>query len=170
VASVAPSVAEWRDSLKRLDKPSIAGLRIERWRDGAFTVCEDVYQRAGKYVGLAGMYRLSARDVPPERGQVCFFDVERQRWLLADWYGLRFLSLDTEGGEAERAGHAIWDSEESTLVIPEEERWPAGYERILVLASGLLPDRAKTKLRYGGITKKLAKSLCEKLQVSLEVI
>jgi hypothetical protein len=55
------------------------------------------------------------------------------------------------------------------LILRGLDRWPALYERALVLASGLLPSQsANGLLHYSGIPLELAHALAKRLGVELE--
>ena len=162
-ANVLPDVDGWKDDLKAYDATLAASFDIiERWENGEFRLYYSLYMRDGRCRGESGMYQFSRRNDPTRRTTVVFFDEPRQRFLRGDWYGLRFLSVESP--------IALYDAENGALLIPESQRWPLLYERALTLASGLLPSRADNPtaaLRYPNLPKNIAETLCRKLSVNL---
>ena len=165
LADLLPNLNEWKDSLQSLSNLSTGAYDIEKWYGGDFQTCDAVYDRGGIYHGESGMYRLSRNGTRSGRSLTMFFDQPAQRWLRGDWYGLRFLALETEHAGVE----AFHDSTAGELLIPASQRWPLLYERALTLASGLLPGRAANPdwLSYSRIPLNLARTLCIKLNVTL---
>ncbi|MBF2099431.1 MAG: hypothetical protein IGQ88_13805 [Gloeomargaritaceae cyanobacterium C42_A2020_066] len=90
-----------------------------------------------------------------------FYDTEAETWRQGDWYGLRFLALQEKR-------YANYAPQSEKLWIPQIQRWPQIYERALVLASGLLPERSQGGLVYSAVSGKLAQTLADKLSVTLE--
>ena len=164
LAALLPDLNEWKDSLKPLDNLRTTSYEIERWQSGRFQPCDNVYDRDGIYYGESGMYRFSLEGDRSGRTLTLFFDEPTQRWIRGDWYGLRFLSLES-GQTCVEAAH---DSGTGELLIPASQRWPLLYERALTLASGMLPGRAANPdwLSYPRIPFDLAKVLCGKLNVN----
>ena len=58
---------------------------------------------------------------------------------------------------------------QQTLAVPTVNRLPTLYERVLVLASGLLPHRPDANwLTYTAISEPLAQLLAQKLKLTIE--
>ena len=114
------------------------------------------------------MYRLTRGKDTNTYQIVLYLDQSNQRWLRADWYGLRFLAYDSAGRDFE----VTYDSSTNDLLIPMAERWPMLYERALVLASGSLPGPAANSrwLKYSGVSSELVQLLTEKLNVSIREV
>ena len=166
LASLLPSLDEWKDSLQSLDDLAIASYQVERWQAAGFEPCETLYDRDGIYYGESGMYRIRREGDATKRTLTLFFDEFAQRWLRGDWYGLRFLSLVVSGSGAV----AFYESVAKKLLVPGSQRWPLLYERALTMASGLLPERASNPdwLSYSNVSLDIARVLCTKLKVNLQ--
>lgn len=165
LADLLPDVSQWKDSLRPVSNLSTGSYRIERWSGGEFQTSDTVYDRDGVYYGASGMYRIQRDGDPSGRTLTLFFDKPAQRWLRGDWYGMRFLAIEAGHSEAE----TVYDSSTGALLISSSHRWPLLYERVLTLASGLLPGRANNPdwLSYPRIPLNLARKLCTKLNVTL---
>lgn len=166
LAANLPDLDRWEESL-----PILTGLvnpeHAERWQGSGYTEDTDFHVRDGRYHGASGLYRVT-RGEGRHRAQLTFYlDRDRQAVRRGDWYGLRFLALRRAG----RRCSACWsdDSSGGKLILRALERWPALYERALVLASGLLPlQSANGLLHYCGIPFPLAQALAGRLGVELE--
>ena len=167
LASLLPDLAGWKNTLATIDRISTAHYNIEIWNGNQFSPCDTFYERNGQYVGESGMYRLTRGEANVYR-IVLYLDQLNQRWLKGDWYGLRFLAYDTAGRDFEVG----YDSSANDILIPVDERWPLLYERVLVLATGILPCRAENPkwLKYSGVSNELVRPLTEKLNVSIREI
>ena len=161
LAQLLPSVNAWKATLPTRN-PVISDYDAEVWDGTKFIPCV-IYEGDSR---PSGMYALSRTLQGREIALTLFYDQSSGRWLSGDWYGLRFLALQAAGFET----RAIHVSDTNELLIPDAQRMPMLYERALVLASGLLPDRAPNRnwLKYGGIPIELARTLCGKLNVQLE--
>jgi hypothetical protein len=166
LAAHLPDLDRWVESL-----PVLTGLvnpeHAERWQGAGYVEDTSFHIREGRYNGASGLYRVT-RGEGRHRVQLTFYlDRDRQVVRRGDWYGLRFLAL-------RRAGHscsAFWTADASggKLILRGPERWPALYERALVLASGFLPSQsANGLLHYCGIPLNLAQVLTVRLGVELE--
>ena len=94
-----------------------------------------------------------------------YYDATTQRWLGGDFYGLRFLTTSDHARPQVRPNVSTL-----TLDIDIRQRWPELFERVLVLASGRLPDHAGGAhpfLRYRGISTTLLDILAEKLHLEV---
>lgn len=161
LAQLLPSLNAWRDTLPTRNPVVAQYDKTEVWDGAGFIPCV-IYEGDGR---PSGMYTLTRTVHNREHTQTLFFDQPRGRWLSGDWYGLRFLALQATGFETK----AIHVSDTNELLIPDAQRLPMLYERVLVLASGLLPDRAPNRswLKYNDIPYELARTLCRKLNVQL---
>ena len=160
LAQLLPSVHAWKATLSARN-PVVSDYDAEVWDGIKFVPCV-IYEGDGR---SSGMYNLTRTVHNREFSMTLFFDKPSRRWLSGDWYGLRFLALQTTGYQIK----AIHVSDTNDLLIPDDQRLPMLYERALVLASGLLPDRAPNRkwLKYGGIPIELAQALCRKLNIQL---
>ncbi|HMP01732.1 MAG TPA: hypothetical protein PKC45_04440 [Gemmatales bacterium] len=166
LAGNLPDLDHWEASL-----PVLSGLvnpeHAERWEGSGYVEDSGFHIRDGRYNGASGLYRVT-RGEGRHRTQLTFYlDQERQVVRRGDWYGLRFLALRRAG----RRCSACWtdDASGGKLILRGQERWPALYERALVLASGLLPSQsANGLLHYSGIPLELAHALTKRLGVELE--
>ena len=161
LAQLLPSVHAWKATLSARN-PVVSDYDAEVWDGIKFVPCV-IYEGDGR---SSGMYNLTRTVHNREFSMTLFFDKPSSRWLSGDWYGLRFLALQTAGYQIK----AIHVSDTNDLLIPDDQRLPMLYERALVLASGLLPDRAPNRkwLKYVGIPIELAQTLCAKLNVQLD--
>ena len=168
LARLLPNLEGWKDTLTPIDRISTTNHNVEIWNGNRFTLCDNFYERDGQYCGESGLYRLTRREDKNSYRPVLYFDQHTQRWLRGDWYGLRFLAYDA----ARRDFEVRYDSSANDIWIPVDERWPMLYERVLVLASGMLPHRAENPkwLRYSGISSELVQLLTEKLKISTREI
>ena len=168
LARLLPDLEGWKAILTSIDRISTTHYDIEIWNGNRFSSCDTLYERNGQYCGESGMYRLTRGRDTNTYQIVLYLDQPNQRWLRADWYGLRFLAYDSIGRDFE----VTYDSSTNDLLIPLDERWPMLYERALVLASGSLPARADNPrwLKYSGISSELVQLLTEKLNVSIREI
>ena len=161
LANLLPSLNDWKATLSARN-PVVSDYDAEVWDGTKFVPCV-IYEGDGR---SSGMYNLTRTVHNREFSMTLFFDKPSRRWLSGDWYGLRFLALQTAGYQIK----AIHVSDTNDLLIPDDQRLPMLYERALVLASGLLPDRAPNRkwLKYVGIPYELAQTLCAKLNVQLD--
>lgn len=168
LARLLPNLEGWKDTLTPIDRISTANYNVEIWNGNRFTFCDTFYERDGQYCGESGMYRLTRRKDNNSYRPVLYFDHPTQRWLRGDWYGLRFLAYDA----ARRNFEVRYDFSTNNVLIPIQERWPMLYERVMVLASGILPYRTANPqwLRYSGISSELVQLLTEKLKISIREI
>lgn len=165
LAALLPDLQGWKDSLQSLSGFSTLSYNLEKWTGANFEACDTLYEKADVYYGESGMYRLSAHGRQASRRMTLFFDESSQRWLRGDWYGLRYLDMET----GRRLTGVVHDSDNNSLLIPIDQRWPLLYERALTLASGLLPSHGNDDdcLLYSRIPLALARTLCCKLNVDL---
>ena len=95
-----------------------------------------------------------------------FYDSITNTYYQGDWYGLRFLDLFYRHDKL----IASYDNDKLRLAIPAQQRWPEIYEKILVLASGLLPTYTNSWLIYENISYHLAQQMTTKLQIDMQEI
>ena len=165
LAQLLPDLEGWKDILPAIDRLSTTTYNIEIWNGKKYMPCDNFYERNERYCGDSGLYRLIKKAENNPYQLVLYFDEPNQRWLRGDWYGLRFLAYNTAGRQFE----VKYDSNANEVLIPVEEHWPLLYERVLVLASGMLPIRDNNFrwLKYTNITNELVQLLAEKLNVSI---
>jgi hypothetical protein len=167
LAAHLPDLDRWEESLARL--PGLTNPdEAERWEKNGYVEETTFRIREGRYFGPSGLYRVSSGE-GRRRIQLTFYlDEPRQIVRRGDWYGLRFLALRRSG----RKCAALWSAAPECggkLMLRAQERWPALYERALVLAAGLLPGlSASGLLHYDGIPLSLAQALTGRLGVELE--
>lgn len=158
IASELPDLSTWEQNLPTL--AVVTGYyNCEQWIDGRF-------QAVGS-PNETGMYRLTHRTDRFDHPQMTlYYDVERDEWRRADWYGLRYLMLKRTGAQCEfHYNHRL-----QTLKINEDVRLPDMYERALVLASGRLPIRGNKQIIFGAISDELAHIIAHKLEAELTEI
>ena len=165
LAKLLPDLEGWKDILPAIDRLSTTTYNIEIWNGRKYMQCDNFYERNERYYGESGLYRLTKKAENNHYQIVLYFDELNQRWLRGDWYGLRFLAYNSAGQQFE----IKYDSSANEILIPSEEHWPLLYERVLVLASGMLPVRDNNFrwLKYTNITNELVQLLAEKLNITI---
>ena len=165
LAQLLPDLDRWKDLLPAIDRLSTTTYKVEIWDGRRYILCNNFYERNGRYCGDSGLYRLAKQAKNNPYQIVLYFDEPSQRWLRGDWYGLRFLTYHSAGRQFE----VKYDSSANEVLIPVEEHWPLLYERALVLASGILPVRSGNSgwLKYSGISSELVQLLTDRLNVSI---
>jgi hypothetical protein len=171
LAEALPDLAAYKDSLTEVPRFIPAFLHFEYWDGRGFSdPPERVYEEEiGVYHGRPGMYRIT-RNQEDGTALTLFLDkAARHRWLRGDWYGLRFLALCHDLAERGDRPIARWESAGGQLAVPVEHRWPALYERVLVLASGALsePSNDGQWLVYRGIQSDLRDLLASRLGIDI---
>jgi hypothetical protein len=169
LADLVPDLEGWERGLE-----PVVGLtnpqRAERWENNQYVEVQDFYYRGGHYHGPTGLYRVTRGDGRRQGRLTFFFDEAAQRFVRGDWFGLRFLAQ----ARAEMSFSATWRATNGSgeLIVPAQHRWPMLYERALVLASGYLPHQTSGNgaLQYPEIPRTVAKSLTDRLGVSLEIV
>lgn len=152
IARALPSLANWE---RDLYSPMIAisKHKFEQWIEGRF---ESIL-----YPQETGMYRLTKRATDyRNRAISLFYDARQERWIRADWYGLRYLMLRRTGEIVE----FHYDHNVRTLSIDSDQRLPHMYERALVLSSGRLPVRRNDRVVFGEVSAESGRALAEKLE------
>jgi hypothetical protein len=165
LANALPTVEDWMQALPVWDEKDFARYQAEMYSTeiDSFvhaTVLRDPHP---------GFYRFALTGVAREMSVLSFYDHQNGRWVRGDFYGLRFLARRLMGQC--RAG---WQAKSGELLMPVSDRWPMPYERALVLASGLLPDRRRGPtgmdvLCYRELTEDLVQKLCGKLGIGCQV-
>ncbi|MEB3151753.1 MAG: hypothetical protein VKL60_22395 [Sphaerospermopsis sp.] len=152
LADVLPDVTIWQQNLTRLEiVPSMQ--QWKKFQANSFEVCGTPH--------ATGMYQMCDENLNPR--YTLFYNQETQTWHQGDWYGLRFLALQSQGVSCQ----AYCDIESKKLAILINQRWPEIYERALVLASGKLPTYHQCWLIYENINWDIADLLSQKLNVNL---
>jgi len=164
LAKLLPDLAGWKGLLTSYDKLNPYNYEFEVWGREGFVPCDAIIERNDIYTGESGLYYLKHKFTG--LGTSLYFDHRDQRWLKGDWYGLRFLALQSSGKRCS----VRHDSKSNELRIPLAQQWPALYERALVLASGFLPLRSKNGkwLTYQDVSADLSLTLANKLNVFQE--
>lgn len=173
-AGLPASIAEFKALLEEVPRLIPAFLRFQYWDGRAFIEPpERVYEEnVGIYHGRPGMYRVTRNQEGDDHALTLFLDKSdtRHRWLRGDWYGLRFLSLSHDLAVQGLRPMARWESTVQTLAVPVDHRWPALYERALVLATGTLPVQSDDRewLLYTGVPASLWDLLATKLGIDVQ--
>lgn len=160
LAQAVPDLEGWRDAL-----PTIGGVSPDMFSCSWFN---GVGFTPRYFDQTSGLWELVRREddggFRPIRRNY-YYDATTQRWLGGDFYGLRFLTTSDHARPQVRHNVSTL-----TLDIDIRQRWPELFERVLVLASGRLPDRAGGAhpfLRYRGISTTLLDILAEKLHLEV---
>ncbi|MCI0428143.1 MAG: hypothetical protein L0Z46_09020 [Nitrospiraceae bacterium] len=163
LAEILPDLEQWKNTLPAIDRLNTSNFDLEYWTGDRFKPC--IFVEGKQSHNVAGMYRLTARSGFANRF-VTFYDRREQKWLQADWYALRFLALSAENAPEP----AVYSQATFSLLIPAQQRWPILYEKVLVLASGLLPSPAANPgwLQYHGIPLSLCRAVGAKLGVPIK--
>lgn len=148
LGAVLPTLDEYRAGLEVVGGVSALG-EVAKFDGLAF--------RPVSFSGEAGLYEVT------QGGRTMTLLYSDGRWLRGDWYGLRYLTLHTEG--LLTPGH--YDAASWTLVLPADQRPPELFERALVLASGLLPSRRGAWLLYPNISLEVARAVATRLSIDL---
>lgn len=155
MANILPSLDEWEATLPILSIVK-GNYSFERWANGEFESLPLPQE--------TGMYRLTHNSKRFEHPQLTlYYNAETDTWRRADWYGVRFLTLQ----RTETSTNVHYDSARHELAIALEQRWPDLYERSLVLASGQLPSFRNDHAIYNNISATQAHILADKLGVNL---
>jgi hypothetical protein len=155
LADILPEIKTWQQNLTRLELvPS-----MQQWKkfngdnkENKFEVCGTPHE--------TGMYQMCDENLNPR--YTLFYEQETKTFHQGDWYGLRFLGLQSQRVSCQ----AYCDIDNRKLAIPINQRWPEIYERALVLASGKLPTYQNSWLIYENICKEFGYLLSEKLNVN----
>lgn len=150
LADILPEITTWHQNLTALEiVPSLQ--QWKKFQDDSFEVYGTPHE--------TGMYQMCDENL--NHRCTLFYNQETKTFHQSDWYGLRFLALQSQG----IACQAYCDIDNKKLAIPINQRWPEIYERALVLASGKLPSYHKSWLIYENISWELAYLLSEKLDI-----
>lgn len=159
LARILPSLDDWKRTLEPLQGIRPHDCTLKRFTGNAFV---EVH-----FSGESGLYELwplnvhSAGRAPVRPDYTLYYDATEDRWLRADWYGLRFLARCDAGQRCP----VRFSSERNQLAVPVDWRWPEIYERVLVLSSGRLPSRHNGWLIYEYVGTELVNELRDKLQL-----
>ncbi len=160
LARLLPDIDGWVALLPEVPGVRPHSYRMRRWGVDGFidTATADV----------PGLYELSTEDGNGRGrgsgGTQTFYRDAAGCWRRGDWYGLRYAGQLHADGPAP-AGYNETNRE---LALLADRRLPEVYERALVLASGLLPERRKEWLIYAGVTPPLLESLAAKAQLDVQ--
>lgn len=162
LAQALPSLDGWKQSLEQLQ-----GIRPHAYTLKCFNGNGFVEVSFSSKSGLYELWPLEGRSigraaVRPE--YILYYDEAGDRWLRADFYGLRFLARYDTGQSCPVQYRAALNQ----IAVPFDWRWPEIYERALVLASGRLPERRKGWLIYDNVGIELFEELRHKLRLSNE--
>ncbi|NJK82062.1 MAG: hypothetical protein HC914_20285 [Chloroflexaceae bacterium] len=164
LAQVLPSLDGWKQSLESLQGIRPYAYTLKCFNGNGFA---EVNFSGGS--GLYELWPLEGRStgrgaLHPE--YILYYDEAGDRWLRADWYGLRFLARY----DADQSCPVQFSTALSQLAVHIDWRWPEIYERALVLASGRLPSRQKGWLIYDNVGIELFEELRDKLRLSDEEV
>lgn len=158
LAQAIPSVAAWKRMLEKLSFFSPYQYRVKRFNRVGFEEADFNDKISGLYEFWPLKEHFSASDRP---AYTLFYDVDSASFLRGDWYGLRFLAMQSNDMPCTVA----YEASSQTLAVPQEVRWPELYERILTLASGMLPSHKDGWLLYRSITSEILAELTPKLNL-----
>ncbi|HLO87023.1 MAG TPA: hypothetical protein VK203_18740 [Nostocaceae cyanobacterium] len=151
LAEILPEITIWQQNLTCLELvPS-----MQKWKKfigDDFEVCGTPHE--------TGMYQMCDENINPRL--TLFYNQQTNTWHQGDWYGLRFLALQSEGVSCQ----SYYNIAAKSLAIPVNQRWPEIYERALVLASGKLPTYQNSWLIYENVSQQVAYILSGKINVN----
>jgi hypothetical protein len=165
LAAILPSLADWTALLPKWDERDFGRHTAEVYRPGT-----DDFAEATVGIGVRpGFYRFALNDAQRPVTTLAFYSSVTQSWVCGDFYGLRFLARHQC-----RLPNCCWRPRTNELLLPISDRWPMPYERALVLASGVLPERRSNAqgtqvLCYPEMTEDLVETLCGKLDMKWQV-
>lgn len=161
LARLLPTLSDWMDSLPVLQGIVPHLFEVEQYNGVGFV--NAIFNES-----MSGFYRLSTPSTQQSAATrpryILFYDATKRRWLRGDWYGLRFLTLQSSGTPRP----IRYDTTSNQLAIFEDWRWPELYERALVLASGQLPHYNQRYFIYNSISPQLIAELSGKLNLHIE--
>ena len=153
IAGRLPDVDAFIRGLPVVGGVSVATTAFARFDGSAFV--------PGTFDGNRGFYELTQRSGEPAKA--VYFDGET--WRSGDWTGLRYLALRDAGDLAP----ARFDANAWRLALPHDQRPPEAYERVLVLASGLLPRRQGSWWVYENVKPELVHAWAERVETPIAV-
>lgn len=159
LAQIIPSIVGWKNGLGSIEGIHPEMFTVKRFNGSAFI--------AQPFQGEGGFYELwPLKDFASAKRPLytLFYDNTIKRWLLGDWYGLRFLSSQMGNIPCP----VRYESSTRRLAISRRWRWPELYERVLVLASGQLPAQNSIWLIYEAIEPRVFNELSIKLNLQRE--
>ena len=165
LSELLPPIERWTGQLPTWEERDLGRFYTEEYdRD------TDEFHRISAIVGKPrmGLYRFTSEQSARRVVTVAFFDDRTERWICGDYYGLRFVARAHY-----RPCCAVYRKDTHELVMPATDAWPMPYERALVLASGLLPQRFRTEsgtfaLVYQGLTPDFVVQIGKLLRLQLE--
>jgi len=164
LSRLLPRLDEWTARLPVWDERDFGRFAVECYVPEA----DEVRACAFSDAGARGLFRFTLEQPGRVFTTVAYRDEAGGGWVCGDFYGLRFLARVSLG-----LCRAAYREEQHQLVVPAADRWPMPYERALVLASGLLPQRIVTEsgpalLVYDGLPREFAEAMCALVGVTLE--
>jgi hypothetical protein len=159
LAEILPDLEAWQARLPVLNGIVPSLYRWQYFQDGQFI--ESGLPRE------TGMYQMLNRENDYVRSTV-FYESEMETFRRGDWYGLRFLAL--QASDTPFIVHH--EASMNRLALLYSQRWPEIYERVLVLASGYLPQFVEEEMHlwliYEGIDSVLLNLMIQKLKLIRE--
>ncbi len=122
-------------------------------------VTEGSPTKAVDFSHLSGFYEVRT---PSQRTIHLLLDSDG-KWRSGDWYSLRFFHMYLSG----LLTPLEYDAGSWKLAVMADQRPPAVYERVLVLASGLMPTVRNDWEVYENINPDLAQEISMKLCMRL---
>lgn len=156
LGKLLPNLTEWKTRLPTWDEQDFGRFGVERYVPEA----DEIHTCAFSEASASGLFRFTLEQPGRALTTVAYRHEIGGRWICGDYYGLRFLARSSRG-----LCRAAYRSEQRQLVIPMADRWPMPYERALVLAGGLLPQRMMTEggrslLVYDAVPRDFAEAMC----------
>ena len=164
LAALLPTIGAWFGKLNLWDEVDLGRFEIERYEPAT-----DAFEPHDALPSEHGvLFRFTFEQSGRRLVTQAIKDNESDTWRCGDYYGMRFVARSEQC-----SCHAMFKQAEKQLVIPITDRWPMPYERALVLATGLLPQRIMTDdghafLLYDQLTATFARRMCDLLSVDLE--
>lgn len=162
LARLLPDIDGWLASLQEVYGVRPHAYRVRRWGVAGFFDAATA--------DAPGLYELSSDDGNGRgrnrRPPLSLYHDGTGRWRRGDWYGLRYADRLHADGPAS----GVYNETTGRLALLADRRLPELYERALVLASGLLPERHEAWLIYSGVTPPLLALLAAKAHIAVQRI
>ena len=164
MGDLLPDFDSWVEQLPTWDERDFGRYQVERYLPHSDEFCA----AASVSQPDPGLYRFSLEEDQHRYPWLAFYDCKASRWIGGDRYGLRFIARNSA-----RVCRIAYRNTTKELLMPLSDRWPMPYERALVLADGLLPDRLQDEsgeqvLSYSGVPRELAETLCSLLRLDMD--
>jgi len=165
MGELLPDFDSWVEKLPTWDERDFSRYQVERYLPHSDGFCA----AAALSQPDPGLYRFSLKDDQNRYPRLALYDGKAGRWIGEDHYGLRFIARNSA-----RVCRVAYRNTTKELLMPLSDRWPMPFERALVLANGLLPDRLQNEsgeqvLSYSGVPRELAETLCSLLRLDMDV-